>query len=369
MQTGGPLVRNADMPLRHRNALEAYVESSTRSRIVTATDVVGASLPARVRASPSGRGMTCSVRAVTITEPGGPDVLAWTDVPDPQPTGDEVIVDVVAAGVNRADVMQRKGHYPPPKGASPYPGLECSGTVDGREVCALLAGGGYAERVAVPAGQILPVPAGLSLVEAAALPEVACTVWSNVVDVAGLRAGETLLVHGGGSGIGTFAVQLGKALGATVVATARRPKHPALRELGADVVIDYTAEDFVAATPGGADVVLDIIGGAYLQRNVDVLKPNGRIVTIGLQGGRTGELNLGTLLAKRASITGTTLRSRPAAEKARIVAGVREQVWPLVEAGRIRPVVDRTMPMADAKAAHELMESGDHLGKIILLAR
>ena len=306
---------------------------------------------------------------MTITEPGGPGVLAWTEVPEPEPTGDEVVVEVAAAGVNRADVMQRLGHYPPPAGASPYPGLECSGTVDGREVCALLAGGGYAERVAVPRGQLLPVPAGLSLEQAAALSEVACTVWSNVVETAGLRAGETLLVHGGGSGIGTFAIQLGKALGATVVATARRPKHDALRELGADRVIDYPSEDFVAATEGGADVVLDIIGGAYLQRNVEVLRTGGRIVTIGLQGGRTGELNLGVLLARRGSITATSLRARPAADKVRIVAGVREQVWPLVEAGTIRPIVDRTMPMKEAAAAHELMESSGHLGKIVLLTR
>ncbi|WP_203937774.1 NAD(P)H-quinone oxidoreductase [Spirilliplanes yamanashiensis] len=309
------------------------------------------------------------MRAVTISEPGGPDVLTWTEVPDPVPADGEVVVDVVAAGVNRADVMQRRGLYPPPPGAPEYPGLECSGTVDGREVCALLSGGGYAERVAVPRGQLLPVPRGLSLAEAAALPEVACTVWSNVVDVAGLRAGETLLVHGGGSGIGTFAIQLGRALGARVVATARAAKHERLRELGADRVVDYTAEDFVAATEGGADVVLDIVGGSYLQRNVDVLRTGGRIVTIGLQGGRSGELNLGALLAKRASITATTLRSRPAEDKARIVAGVREQVWPLVEAGTIRPVVDRTMPMAQAAAAHALMESSDHLGKIVLLAR
>jgi putative PIG3 family NAD(P)H quinone oxidoreductase len=309
------------------------------------------------------------VHAVTITEPSGPGALQWTEVPDPEPADGEVVVDVAAAGVNRADVMQRQGHYPPPPGAPPYPGLECSGTIGGGEVCALLAGGGYAERVAVPVGQLLPVPAGLSLVQAAALPEAACTVWSNVVDIAGLKAGETLLVHGGGSGIGTFAIQLGKALGARVVATARKAKHDALRELGADQLIDYTAEDFVAATEGGADVVLDIIGGAYLQRNVDVLRTNGRIVTIGMQGGRKGELNLGALMAKRGSVTATTLRARPAAEKARIVAGVREQVWPLVEAGRIRPIVDRTMPLSEAAKAHEVLESSDHIGKIVLLAR
>ena len=306
---------------------------------------------------------------MTITEPGGPGVLSWTEVPDPEPGDGEVVVEVAAAGVNRADVMQRRGLYPPPPGASAYPGLEVSGTVGGRAVCALLAGGGYAEKVAVPEGQLLPVPGNLSLVEAATLPEVACTVWSNVVDVARLKAGETLLVHGGGSGIGTFAIQLGKALGARVVTTARKAKHERLRELGADQVIDYTEQDFAEATKEGADVVLDIIGGAYLRQNVEVLRTGGRIVTIGLQGGRTGELNLGALLGKRGSITATTLRARPAADKARIVAGVREQVWPLVEAGTIRPVLDRTLPMAQAAAAHELMESSDHLGKIVLVAQ
>jgi len=311
--------------------------------------------------------------------------LVLREVPDPVAGEGEVVVDVTAAGVNRADVSQRQGFYPPPPGASEYPGLECAGVISavgpgvtghhvGERVTALLAGGGYAEKVAVPAGQLLPVPTGLSLQEAAALPEVACTVWSNVVDLARLRKGETLLVHGGGSGIGTFAIQLAKALGATVVTTARVAKHEGLTGLGADLVIDYTTDDFVAATKDftggrGADVVLDIIGGAYLQRNVDVLRTNGRIVTIGMQGGRKGELNLGALMAKRGSVTATTLRARPAAEKARIVAGVREQVWPLVEAGRIRPIVDRTMPLSEAAKAHEVLESSDHIGKIVLLAR
>jgi putative PIG3 family NAD(P)H quinone oxidoreductase len=242
----------------------------------------------------------------------------------------------------------------------------------GDSCCALLAGGGYAERVAVPAGQLLPVPAGLSLAEAAALPEVACTVWSNVVDVARLQAAETLLVHGGGGGIGTFAVQLGKALGARVVVTARTGKHEALRRLGADLTIDYTSADFVAKTREftgghGADVVLDIMGAKYLGRNVAVLATGGRIVTIGLQGGREGELDLGALMTKRGSISATTLRARPVADKARIVRGVRDQVWPLVEARTIRPVIDTTMPMAEAAAAHRRMEGSDHVGKILLL--
>jgi putative PIG3 family NAD(P)H quinone oxidoreductase len=237
-------------------------------------------------------------------------------------------------------------------------------------VTALLSGGGYAEKVAVPSGQLLPVPTGLSLQEAAALPEVACTVWSNIVHHDRLRKGETLLVHGGGSGIGTFAIQLGKALGATVVATARAEKHDRLRALGADLLIDYTTADFVAATrdfAGGADVVLDIMGAKYLARNVDVLAPNGRISVIGLQGGRSAELDLGRLMAVRGSITSTSLRARPPDDKARIVAGVRRDVWPLIEAGAVKPVIHATMPLAGAGDAHRLMESSDHLGKILLL--
>ncbi|XTZ13303.1 NAD(P)H-quinone oxidoreductase [Micromonospora echinospora] len=323
------------------------------------------------------------MRAITIPEPGGPEALRWSEVPDPEPGPGEVVVDVRASAVNRADLLQRQGHYPPPPGASAYPGLECAGVVAatapdvtgwrvGQEVCALLAGGGYAERVAVPAGQLLPVPAGVDLVDAAALPEVACTVWSNVVQLARLAAGETLLVHGGGSGIGTFAIQLGAALGATVVVTARATKHERLRELGAAHTVDYREQDFVEevrrVTDGrGADVILDIMGGAYLGRNVAALTTGGRLVVIGMQGGRKAELDLGMLLAKRASVTATALRSRPAAEKAAIVRGVREQVWPLVEAGRIRPVVDRRMPMSDAAGAHRLVESSDHLGKVLLL--
>jgi putative PIG3 family NAD(P)H quinone oxidoreductase len=323
------------------------------------------------------------MHAIVIEQPGGPEALVWSEVPDPEPGEGEVVVAVTAAAANRADLLQRQGHYPPPPGAPPYPGLECSGVVTavgagvsghsvGERVCALLAGGGYAEQVAVPAGQLLPVPQGLSVQESAALPEVACTVWSNVVDVARLRSGQTLLVHGGGGGIGTFAVQLGKALGATVVVTARAAKHEALLALGADAAIDYTTEDFVARTREvtggrGADVVLDIIGAAYLARNVDVLAPDGRIAVIGMQGGGRGELDLGALMAKRGSISATTLRARPAADKARIVRGVRERVWPLVDAGTIRPVIDTTMPMADAAAAHRRMEASDHLGKILLL--
>jgi putative PIG3 family NAD(P)H quinone oxidoreductase len=320
------------------------------------------------------------VQAIVIETP---DKMTWTTVPDPEPRDGEVVIDIAAAGVNRADVSQRQGNYPPPAGAPPYPGLECSGVISatgrgvadhrvGEEVCALLAGGGYAERVAVPSGQLLPVPAGLSLAESAALPEVACTVWSNVVDIARLQAGETLLVHGGGGGIGTFAVQLGKALGARVVVTACAGKHEALRELGADFAIDYTSTDFVEATREftggrGADVVLDIMGAKYLGRNVAVLATGGRIATIGLQGGRKGELDLGALMTKRGSISVTSLRARPVADKARIVRSVLDQVWPLVETGRIRAIIDTTMPMADATKAHSRMEASDHIGKILLI--
>ncbi len=323
------------------------------------------------------------MHAIVVEKPGGPEALVWSEVPDPQPGPGEVVVEVTAAAVNRADVMQRQGHYPPPPGAPPYPGLECAGVIAavgdgvtghhvGERVCALLSGGGYAEQVAVPAGQLLPIPQGLSLQEAAALPEVACTVWSNVVDIARLRKDQTLLVHGGGGGIGTFAVQLGKALGATVLVTAREPKHEQLRALGADLAIDYTTTDFVEAvrdaTGGrGADVILDIIAAKYLARNVDALAPDGHIVTIGMQGGSKAELNFGALMAKRGSLSATTLRARPAADKSRIVRGVRDRIWPLVDAGAIRPVVDRALPMSEAAAAHRLMEESSHLGKILLL--
>ncbi|MFJ8685820.1 NAD(P)H-quinone oxidoreductase [Micromonospora wenchangensis] len=322
------------------------------------------------------------MHAITIPEPGGPDALVWAEVPDPEPGAGEVVVEVTASAVNRADLLQRQGQYPPPPGAPAYPGLECSGVIVavgagvtgwtvGQPVCALLAGGGYAERVAVPAGQLLPVPAGVDPVDAAALPEVACTVWSNLVRVAHLGRGETLLVHGGGSGIGTFAVQLGAALGATVVATARSAKHDRLRELGAAYTVDYREQDFVAevrrVTDGrGADVILDIMGASYLGRNVSALADGGRLVVIGMQGGRKAELDLGALLAKRASVAATALRSRPPADKADIVRGVREQVWPLVEAGAVRPVVDRRLPMRDAAQAHRLVESSDHMGKVLL---
>ncbi|MCO5998552.1 NAD(P)H-quinone oxidoreductase [Actinoallomurus rhizosphaericola] len=317
------------------------------------------------------------MHAIVIEKPGDPDVLHWREVPDPVIGHDEVLLDVVAAGVNRADTLQRRGFYPPPEGASEYPGLEVSGRVAavgdgvtgwkvGDEACALLSGGGYATRVAVPAGQLLPVPRGLSLVEAAALPEVACTVWSNVFMVAGLHAGESLLVHGGSSGIGTMAIQLAKAHGARVLCTAgTEEKLERCRELGADVAINYRTEDFVeAAHP--VDVILDIMGAKYLPRNIDALGTGGRLVVIGLQGGGVGELDLGKLLAKRASVHATSLRARPLKEKAEVVAAVREGMWPLLEDGTVRPIVDRTLPMADAATAHRVMEESTHVGKIVL---
>lgn len=324
-----------------------------------------------------------AMHAITIEQPGGPEALVWAEAPDPVAGQGEVVVEVAASAVNRADVLQRQGFYDPPPGASRHPGLECSGRIVavgegvsgwsvGDEVCALLAGGGYAERVAIPAGQLLPVPAGVDLVTAAALPEVVTTVWSNVFMVAGLRPGETLLVHGGSSGIGTMAIQLGKAVGARVAVTAGgKEKLERCAELGADILIDYREQDFVeelrAATDGaGADVILDIVGAKYLARNLDALAVNGRLAVIGLQGGVKAELNLGALMAKRAAVTATSLRSRPLEEKAAIVAAVREHVWPLVATGRVRPVVHAVYPMADAAEAHRVMESSAHVGKLLL---
>jgi putative PIG3 family NAD(P)H quinone oxidoreductase len=321
------------------------------------------------------------VDAITIPRSGGPEVLTWATVPDPEPAEGEVLLDVTATAVNRADLMQRQGFYPPPPGASPYPGLECSGRVAalgagvtgwqvGDEVCALLSGGGYATRVAVPAGQLLPVPAGVSLRDAAALPEAACTVWSNVGQLAHLAKGEALLVHGGGSGIGTHAIQLGKALGATVLCTAGTPeKLDRCRELGADVAINYRTEDFVErvrAETGGVDVILDLIGAKYLARNLDALAANGRLAIIGLQGGATAEIDLSALTRKRGQIIGTVLRARPAVEKAAIVAAVRERVWPLVESGAVRPVIDRVLPLCDAAEAHRVVDASQNVGKVLL---
>jgi putative PIG3 family NAD(P)H quinone oxidoreductase len=326
------------------------------------------------------------MHAVVITEPGGPEVLRWTEVPDPVAGPGEVVIDVTASAANRADMMQRAGHYPPPPGAPPYPGLECSGTIaaagagvtgwkPGDEVCALLAGGGYAEKVAVPAGQLLPIPKSTTLAQAAALPETVCTVYSNVFLGARLAKDETLLIHGGGSGIGTTAIQLGKQAGAVVAVTAgSREKLDACRRLGADILINYREDDFVErlldATDGhGADVILDIIGAGYLAKNVAALAPDGRIANIGLQQGRRAELDLSALMAKRGTIMSTTLRARPPEQKASIVAAVAASVWPLIDSGIIRPVIDRELPMDQADAAHKVMTASAHYGKILLLAR
>jgi putative PIG3 family NAD(P)H quinone oxidoreductase len=323
------------------------------------------------------------MRAVIAEGGGGPEVLTVVERPDPEPGPGEVVLDVAAAGLNRADLLQRRGHYAPPPGSSDVLGMECSGTVAavgdgvegwsvGDQGCALLSAGAYATKVALPAGQLMPVPDGVDLVTAAALPEVACTVWSNVFMLAGLRREESLLVHGGAGGIGTFAIQLAAQLGARVFTTAGTPeKRELCLSLGADVAIDYREEDFVEVvrerTDGaGVDVILDNMGASYLARNVAALATEGRLVVIGLQGGTKGELDLNALLRKRAAIIATTLRARPAAEKAAICASVVENVWPLVADGSVRAIVHRTLPLEQAAAAHELMESGEHTGKILL---
>ena len=320
------------------------------------------------------------MQGISITEPGDADVLQITEVEAPTAGPGQVVVDMVAAGVNRADVMQRLGHYPPPKGASPLPGLEVSGRVlevgpevegwsVGDEVCALVDGGGYAERVLVPAAQLLPVPKGVSVTDAAGLPEVACTVWSNVFMTANLQPDETFLVHGGSSGIGTMAIQLATALGARVAVTAgSAEKLAACKALGAQTLINYREEDFVdaVAAEGGANVILDVVGAKYLSRNIDALAPNGRLVIIGMQGGAKAELDLAKLLAKRAQVTATSLRSRPLAEKAAIVREVRDTVWPLVESGAVRPIVHATYPLAQAADAHRELAASGHIGKVLL---
>ncbi len=323
------------------------------------------------------------MRAITVAEPGGPEVLTVSELPDPEPGPGEVLIDVAATAVNRADLLQRQGHYPPPPGASEVLGLECSGTVAavgadvtgwdvGTSVCALLAGGGYASRVAVPAGQVMPLPDGLDLVSAAAVPEVACTVWSNVFMVAGLQPGDAFLVHGGAGGIGTMAIQLTAALGARVFATAgSEAKLELCRSLGAEVAISYRNDDFVevvrAHTDGrGADVVLDNMGAKYLERNVSLLADEGRLVIIGMQGGVKAELDIAQLLGKRGAVIATALRSRPVEGKAAICASVVEHVWPLVADGKVKPVVHQVLPLDQAAEAHRVVESGSHAGKVLL---
>lgn len=312
------------------------------------------------------------------------DQLSWQDVPDVAAGADEVLVKVAAAGVNRADVLQAAGKYPPPPGASEIIGMEVAGVVAdagsgvtewsaGQEVCALLAGGGYAEYVAVPAGQVMPIPDGVDLVDAAGLPEVACTVWSNLVLTAHLREGQLLLMHGGASGIGTHAIQVARALGARVAVTAgSAEKLESCRELGAEITINYHDEDFVARLleeTDGADVIFDIMGASYLDRNIDALANDGQLVIIGMQGGMKAELVIAKLLAKRARVIGTTLRGRPVSgpnSKSEIVAAVTASVWPMIADGRVRPIIGARMPIQQAGDAHQLLVSGKVSGKVVL---
>ncbi|MEE3752132.1 NAD(P)H-quinone oxidoreductase [Mycobacterium intracellulare] len=315
-----------------------------------------------------------------------PDQLSWQEVADVSAGPGEVVVKVAAAGVNRADVLQAAGKYPPPPGASETIGMEVSGVISevgdgvsewsaGQEVCALLAGGGYAEYVAVPAGQVLPIPSGVDLVDAAGLPEVACTVWSNVVLIAGLSRGQLLLAHGGASGIGSHAIQIARALGARVAVTAgSTEKLDFCRDLGADITINYHDEDFVArlrdeTNGAGANVILDIMGAAYLDRNIDALASDGRLVIIGMQGGIKAELNIGKLLAKRARVIGTTLRARPVTgpnSKSEIVQAVTASVWPMLADGRVRPIIGARLPIQQAGDAHQQLVAGKVTGKIVL---
>jgi putative PIG3 family NAD(P)H quinone oxidoreductase len=325
------------------------------------------------------------MRAIVVSEPGDPSVLSWSHVPSPQPGPGEVIIDIAASAVNRADLLQRQGHYPPPPGATDILGLECSGTITalgagvtsraiGEEVTALLAGGGYAEQVAVPVGQLMSVPAPVPLVDAASLPEVACTVWSNLVMTAHLQQGEWVLIHGGGSGIGTMAIQVARALGARIAVTAgSAEKLEACAALGADVLIDYRQEDFVEATAQatagrGIDVILDNMGASYLDRNLSALAFGGRIAVIGLQGGIKAEVNLGAMLRGNATVNARSLRARPPAEKAAICAEVERNIWPWISAGLITTVIGARLPMNEAGDAHRLLESGAVTGKILLTA-
>lgn len=321
------------------------------------------------------------MRAVIAPNPGGVEALEVVDIPQPEPGPGEVLIRVAGAGLNRSDLLQRQGLYPPPPGVTDVLGLECSGDIvavgegvtdlpPGTHVCALLAGGGYAEYVTVPAGQVATVPLGISLVDAGGLMEVAATVWSNVFMMGKLQHGETLLVHGGGSGIGTMAIQLGKAFGARVIVTVGSPeKAEFCRELGADVVIDYKQQDFAAEMKSAgvtADVILDIIGAKYLEANVSVLSTAGRLVVIGMQGGVKAELNLGALMSRRAAVMATTLRARPSSEKAAIVRAMVAQVWPLISDGTVRPIIHATYPLDDVRQAHQVLEESSHIGKVLL---
>jgi NADPH2:quinone reductase len=321
--------------------------------------------------------------AIAIRAPGGPEMLDPEERPVPTPGAGEILVKVAAAGVNRPDVMQRMGLYPPPKGAPEIPGLEIAGTVaacganvqrwkEGDKVTALVVGGGYAEYCLAHETHALPVPAGLSLIEAAAIPETFFTVWHNAFERGGLRAGETLLVHGGSSGIGTAAIQLAKAFGARVVTTAGSPeKCAACRSLGADVAVNYKSEDFVAATKEatggtGAEVILDMVGGDYIERNYEAAAVEGRIVQIAFLGSPKANVDFRRIMLKRLHHTGSTLRSRSIEDKAAIARAVEQKVWPLIAAGKVKPLIDQTFPLADAAGAHARMEASTHIGKIVL---
>lgn len=323
------------------------------------------------------------MKAIEIAAPGGPEQLRITDRPVPEPGEGEVLIRVAAAGINRPDIVQRQGHYPPPPGASDLPGMEVAGVIaalgpkvtglsQGDAVTALLSGGGYAEYAIAAAPLCLPIPAGLSMVEAAAVPETFFTVWTNLFERGGCKAGDTVLIHGGTSGIGTAAIQLATVWGARVFATAgTHAKARACEELGAVRGIDYRTEDFVQviklATDGrGADVILDIIAGTYVQRNLDAAAVDGRIVIISLQGGSRAEIKANVLMLKRLTLTGSTLRARTLAQKAAVAAGVRQNVWPLLAARRVRPIIHATFPLAEAAEAHRMMESSNHIGKIVL---
>lgn len=326
------------------------------------------------------------MKAIVITEHGGPEVLKLHEVEDPKIRDDQVLIKIAATAINRADTLQRTGRHPPPKGESEFPGLECSGTIEavgknverwkiGDQVCALLGGGGYAEKVAVPAGQVLPVPPGVSLQDAASFPEVACTVWSTVFMISRLSKGETFLIHGGSSGIGTFAIQMAKYLGIKVFITAgSEEKLAACKDLGADVCINYKTQDFVARvkeeTGGkGVDVILDILGGPYLQKNLEILNFDGRLFIIGLMGGSVAEISLGVLLSKRLTVQAAGLRGRSPENKAQIVREVEKNVWPAITAGKVKSVVYKCMPLEEAAEAHRLMESSQHIGKIVLVVQ
>jgi putative PIG3 family NAD(P)H quinone oxidoreductase len=323
------------------------------------------------------------MRAIICTEPGGPEHLKWQEVTTPTPGPGEVLIEVAATAVNRADILQRQGNYAPPPGASQILGLECAGVISelgpgvttveiGQKVTALLAGGGYAEQVAVPVGQLMSVPSGLDLITAACLPEVACTVWSNIVMTAHLAEGEWLLIHGGGSGIGTMAIQVARALGARVAVTAgSKAKLDICEQLGAEIMINYQEQDFVEVmndvTGGrGVDVILDNMGAAYLERNVLALARNGRLAIIGMQGGIKAELNINTLLRKNGTVHAASLRGRPESEKFAICQQVERNIWPWVHAGLVTPVIGATLPLQEAAAAHQLLESGEVTGKIVL---